>query len=536
MSGKINDIALALRTVRYLKPVQIVYQFRYRMLSYIRKCGILRPRLDIYKPGKALEFAPFIPKYDTYLGDNTFRYINITSRTEDWNCSLNGDLWRYNLNYMDFLCQRTAVCASECVRLMSDFIERAASDRVVSDPYPVSLRSVNWIKFISTHRDAVDGVNQVRFDTFLYSQLVHLMRNPEKHLMGNHLLENGFALLFGAYYFNDVRMLSAAAGILKGQLEEQVLSDGCHCELSPMYHCIMTDRVLDCINLMANNRRFEEPSAAELETLLVKSASAMLGWIKAMAPDGEKMPLFGDSAFGIAPSFDELAEYASVLGVSPAGQVLGESGYRFVKGPWYKVWADVGQTGLSYNMGHAHADSLSFVMTVKGKGFLADTGISTYNVCGRRLYERSSMAHNTVTVDNLDSSRVWASFRCAERCRVTLFEDTATRISASHDGYASLGMVHSRTFEASDRSFVIRDIISEGGCHNPVAHFHLAENVNILELTADRLVTDVATISFCGATGVSSDENTVSEEYNVFKKSVCVHVSFKDSLVSTITE
>ena len=33
--------------------------------------------------------------------------------------------------------------------------------------------------------------------------ITYLLKNIEYHLLGNHLLENAFSLLFGAYYFQD---------------------------------------------------------------------------------------------------------------------------------------------------------------------------------------------------------------------------------------------------------------------------------------------------------------------------------------------
>ena len=61
--------------------------------------------------------------------------------------------------------------------------------------------------------------------------------------MGNHLLENGFSLLFGSYYFRDEKLYSKAKEIIKTELREQILDDGAHFELSPMYHSIILHRI-----------------------------------------------------------------------------------------------------------------------------------------------------------------------------------------------------------------------------------------------------------------------------------------------------
>ena len=75
----------------------------------------------------------------------------------------------------------------------------------------------------------------------------------EYHILGNHLLENGYALLFGAYYFGDKKLYEKAYQIVSEELEEQILEDGAHFELSPMYHQILLNRLLDCIYLVNSN-------------------------------------------------------------------------------------------------------------------------------------------------------------------------------------------------------------------------------------------------------------------------------------------
>ena len=80
-----------------------------------------------------------------------------------------------------------------------------------------------------------------------------MLNNLEYHLLGNHLLENGFSLLFGAYYFQDETIYKIAKKIVVSELEVQILADGSHFELSPMYHQILFHRVLDCIQLIKLN-------------------------------------------------------------------------------------------------------------------------------------------------------------------------------------------------------------------------------------------------------------------------------------------
>ena len=77
-------------------------------------------------------------------------------------------------------------------------------------------------------------------------------------MLGNHLLENAFSLLFGAYYFQDEKLYTKSYDLLISELNEQVLKDGAHFELSPMYHQIILSRLLDSIQLIKLNSDMEK--------------------------------------------------------------------------------------------------------------------------------------------------------------------------------------------------------------------------------------------------------------------------------------
>ena len=95
---------------------------------------------------------------------------------------------------------------------------------------------------------------------------------------------------------------------------------------------------------------------------------------------------------------------------------------------------DVGNITATYQPGHSHADTFNYELRIDCRPFVVDTGISTYNKTARRQYERSTSAHNTVTVGNKDSSEVWGGFRMGKRAKVRVLSDTENEIMAEHDG------------------------------------------------------------------------------------------------------
>ena len=105
----------------------------------------------------------------------------------DWNFGDFGKLWCYNLNYFDYLLQ-PSMTKDQGLELIHDFIMKSKSHGSGLEPYPTSLRINNWIKFICRH--AIDDSIII---TSLHSQCNLLANNIEYHLLGNHILENGFA-------------------------------------------------------------------------------------------------------------------------------------------------------------------------------------------------------------------------------------------------------------------------------------------------------------------------------------------------------
>ena len=76
------------------------------------------------------------------------------------------------------------------------FIDQVRDLKNANEPYPTSLRGINWVKFISAH-----GIEKKSFDRYLYSQYRILLDQIEYHLLGNHLLENGFFIVFWRVLF-----------------------------------------------------------------------------------------------------------------------------------------------------------------------------------------------------------------------------------------------------------------------------------------------------------------------------------------------
>jgi len=503
-------------TVRYLKPIQVYA----RVLLYVKKLTPYQSNWDQPRElsKQILKFLDSIPLPITN-DSKSFEFLNLKKEFHeniDWNYLGFGRLWTYNLNYFEYLHQED-MTPERGVNLVGCYIEELSTCKVGMEPYPLSLRCFNWIRFFVRHH-----IRNSRFDSVLFKQLATLSGKLEYHLLGNHLLENSFALLFGAYYFNDAKIYKEAKKILIPQLTEQILPDGAHFELSPMYHCTMLFRLLDCYNLVSNNALFE----SELVPVLKENIELMLSWNNKMAFRNGNIALMNDAAFRIAPTPIQLNDYAIRLGLNTRKEiVLKESGYRKFSTAKFELVADIGAVGPDYQPGHAHADTFSFELYINGRPVIVDTGTSTYEVNNTRFYERSTMAHNTVVVQNMNSSQVWGGHRVAKRAKVQIIKDSPDLIIASHNGYQSVGQIHTRTFQNLGDLIILMDEIDQLGIF--YLHFAPSEEIKIMDQT---IVGKDYFITFSGADSIECFSTFYSPEFNKRIKSKSVQIEFMKKL------
>jgi len=265
----------------------------------------------------------------------------------------------------------------------------------------------------------------------------------------------------------------------------------------------------------------------ELLGLMQNKAKLMLGWLNMMTFKNGSIPLFNDSANKIAPTTLELNTYADRLDVKPDKIVLSESGYRKVETDTYELVVDIGNIGPDYIPGHAHSDTFNFELNIDGTPIVVDTGTSTYETNERRTLERSTDSHNSVMVNNKNQSEVWGGFRVAKRAKITKLVEKDNVIEATHDGYKSMNIYHTRKFTSLDSSIVIEDSIS-GSVLNAVAYLHFHPDVNV-ELKENKIfVNDF--IFECDTSKIQLDNYEYAPEFNTLEKGKRVSISFDKKL------
>lgn len=523
-------LLLYYHTIRHLRCIQVRYQIRYRFLKIWHL--LTNHKYDYSKTLPIFErinIQSSIYNYRSYFGNFSFRFLNQDHRFNskiDWDFFEYGKLWTYNLNYFEFLNQDNGgKYKEEYQALINEYKDRLPLLKNGNESFPASLRIINWIKFLIKNE-----IENISLSTSLFSQCHILRQNIEYHLMGNHLLENGFALTMGGIFFQDKILFMEGRHILARELEEQILDDGAHFELSPMYHCLMLNRLLDLINLMRSNKELINKGFSDQDQFfgfLVQKAGNMCGWLQAVSYEDGSYPHFNDSTEGVAPPADQLLDYADKLDVLYHISVLKGSGYRRLKNESFDLTIKAGNIGPDYIPGHAHADSLSFVCHVRGVPLIVDPGISTYEKNTRRQEERSTSYHNTVSINKHNSSQVWGGFRVGKRAEVKIKDIDKKSITAKHNGFSSS---HIRSIALDTNYIEITDKIKLSSAE---AHFHFHPEVKI-ELAADQIRINDHFIEFENAGDIAIKDYFFSMGYNRSILAQKITVSFQNHLKTII--
>jgi len=404
---------------------------------------------------------------------------------EAWNTPSWEKLWLYNLHYFDDLNARDSEKRKEWhnALILQWILQNPPPIGIGWEPYPLSLRLVNWIKWALAGNTLQEEVIQS-----LAVQARFLSRRLEIHLLGNHLLKNGVALLFAGIFFQGdeaEKWIKEGMHIVETEAREQVLSDGGHFERSPMYHCIVLEDFLDCLNILSI---FGMSDIYDSEYIALKNtAEKMLTFLnEILNPDGS-IPLFNDSAYGIASEPKALFEYAYNLGL--VGMTQGscvnfvakeDFGLYILKGKKSHMTIDCGPIGPDYLPGHSHCDTLSFEFWADGRPFIVDTG--TFEYSGpRRHIDRSTASHNTVRIDEEEQHEIWGEHRVARRgypiTPKLKWEGEDKVFEGGHTGYKRLhgSPIHFRHITLSnDESWEIWDKVIGKGEHilESFVHFH----------------------------------------------------------------
>ena len=511
------------RTLSKLKASQIYFQIYYKIKSLFSfRVNNRHFQRDIF-PLKSKCF-PFF-KAQKIVGKNTFTFLSITHHFEkdiDWNVSINGRLWNYHLQYLDFL-NDDALSLQERINLLEDISKSILEGSLRLEPFPVSIRLINSLVFLHRLPD-----RKTNIDKALLKQIYFLKSNLEYHILANHLLENLLAMCLASHFIKDRLLILKFTEKLTKELDKQILPDGAHYERSIMYHMIIMGRLMTLYSLP----NLDHGLIFSLKNYL----SLMSSWLYTFVGNENALPLFQDSSGNECLSPGTLLVKCDQLQIPYQTSQLKECGYRKFSFRNASLWVNGGNISPEYQPGHSHADLLNFILHVNHIPHIVDTGVSTYEANDRRNYERGSYAHNVVVIDGKDQSEMWRSFRIGRRARLSIIQDNSDSLVGEIDQLFRPEWKHQRSFSIQDSDLVIHDKVMGGGNVNCISLYHFDKDISsiFIDQKSGTVEAGLIKINFEGAENIVLEEYLQAVGFNHLENAMCLKVDFKKSLVTKI--
>ncbi len=467
-------------TVISLKPVQIYYQFRYRLFGYrsvkSAKCPDIRDDLNISHYALDMD-DDYIDRFkvDELLNNR----IWLLNEYEDWNKGIweypdRTHLWNFNLHYFEY---GIALAASyrktgdeayynKLVELYSDWHDTCFS-KVSGDawhPYTISLRLKNLLIIAGLlSKKSSDWVALVSQD--IYDQYRFLAANPEKNLLGNHYFENLVTLYLCGMFFSEQDKLTVYRKLLIKEIKEQILPDGMHFERSFMYHNLILEDIIRTFSLS------DGFYCVEALDVLLKMAACTEGF-----ECNDRLPAFNDTGSNVAKTNLRLVRAVRDI-VSlrrDPENVLSQAGYyRYDRAKWNLI-VDAGDYAPEYISGHGHCDMLSLELYCDDEPILVNSGTYQYQ-SELRGYFRSTKAHNTLQVRGIEQSEIWGEHRTGRHAAIISTDVSDSMIAAKMRDYK--GNILERKITIGDE---VR--IGDNASAEHISYWHIHPNNKVVRV------------------------------------------------------
>lgn len=352
--------------------------------------------------------------------------------------------------------------------------------------YAISIRTVCMMQWLAAHRAKVSPNTVDKVVESVAEQVRFLARNLETDIRGNHLIKNIKTLLWAAKFFHGPEASAwyhRGRRFLRKEVASQFLSDGMHFEMSPAYHCQVFADLLECASILVPGERSElirclEPAAQVIADLT--------------HPDG-RISLYSDGGLNMTYLPKQcLSQYEQFGGPRiDQRRCFGfeDSGYYGIRTGQAYLTFDCGPSCADTLPAHGHGDILAFEWDVDGRRIVVDAGVREYESGPERDWNRSTKAHNTVTVGNRDQCEFVKSFRVGHRAhgrclRAALSADSMS-VTGSYSSRSADGQQinHTRTISGSPEYFRVVDHVTSRFSEPAVARLLLHHDCDVYKVS-----------------------------------------------------
>lgn len=356
------------------------------------------------------------------------------------------------------------------------------------DDHSTANRVVNMIYFWHYYK------NSSLYDPVFEQSLIDLLEKHGEFLAddrhytahNNHGIFQDRSLIELALLFPNMEhsqdWYNKAMNRLMIHVQNDVTASGVHKEHSPDYHNITLDLFRGVNAFIA---QFDKKSD-ELTSAITKMEDYLSYLIK---PDGT-LPMLGDSdpnslySLNVNKITSEKLKYVlsnGTQGIKPINDAIypdaGVAIFRKVENvaiPFHFVF-----TAAYHSNVHKHADDLSFLLTYGKTDFFVDSGKYNYNETDPyRKYFRSTMAHNTITVDGksypLGNKQI-------KKSKIDHYRTASTYsyVTGSHELYSGVSIQRTVIYLRKTNSILIHDVMTSPEFHEYSEVFNLGKEVQV---------------------------------------------------------
>jgi len=391
----------------------------------------------------------------------------------------------------------------------------------------LGIRVINWIwclKFIQNY----PGLSEKRFkniiksiylQTYTVFHSLSLYSSANNHLTGELAALKLVSQVF-PYFKNSKKWNKRATQLLQNETINQTYDDGVGAEQSTNYLIFILDLYLQSFITAENN------IPKEYKQRLEKAGEFLLSLNK----NRKIIPDIGDSDYAHlidleeqnrdktesilaslailysnkefkhqAKKIDEktfwifgikgLEKYKKITKINKTvsrSKIFHKGGYLISQNNNASLIFDCGGLGYLSTAGHGHCDALSILLTVNNKEFFIDPGTYVYHNNEKwRNFFKSTEAHNTIKIDNINQSEIKGTFIFGRKAKAKItkanISEEKDEIIAYHDGYKNIGVIHGRYLihNKLKKEIKIQDNIKTKNKHSISLFFNLHPDVEI---------------------------------------------------------
>jgi uncharacterized heparinase superfamily protein len=343
-------------------------------------------------------------------------------------------------------------------------------------PDVLAARISSWLSYYDLMLEGADATLEGRFRASLARQVRHLRRVLAYVDDGAPRIAALKALILATLALPRERKRTRPwLEALVETLERQINPDGGQIERSPAVHFTV---LRDLVEI----RTALEESEAGIPPPLQTAIDRMAPMLRFFRHGDGGLVLFNDTTEDAPWLIDVMLTQADARG-KPL-QSAPHTGFERLSANRTLVVVDTGAPPPPGLDAHAHAGTLSFEMSIGRERLIVNCGAYRGIKDEWRIAQRTTAAHSTVTIDDVNSSDVLPGGGLGRRARILSSErrdsDGNCWIDASHDGYKrSCKLTHRRRLYLADSGGDFRgeDTLTGAGNHSFAVRFHLHPSV-----------------------------------------------------------